>query len=256
MISRLPGTFIHKIALYQLSMAKPSSGSWFLQVRDLSIKYSLPAPVSLLQYPMTKCSYKKLVKSRVIDYWEGHLREEAYKLREGSLKYFKPEYMSLIKPHPLWSTCGSNPYEIHKAVVQAKMLSGRYVTDKLARHWRENSSGLCSIPGCTGHNIGSLEHILLVCPALSEARHRVVQLCHQVSSESEDLKTILSYYLNGQTTDIVMQFLLDCSALPAVIKLRQNGSIHIVENLFYITRTWCYSIDRNRMTKLGFFQYR
>ena len=162
--------------------------------------------------------------------------------------------MSLTKPHPLWSSCGSNPYEIHKAVVQAKMLSGRYVTDKLARHWRQNTSGICSIPGCTGQDIGSLEHMLLFCPALSDVRHRVIQLCHRVSSESEVLKNILSFYLNGQTTDIVMQFLLDCSVLPAVIKLRQNGSTDIVENLFYITRTWCYSIHRSRMTKIGFFQ--
>lgn len=256
MITRLPGSIIHKIALYQFAMAKPSSGSWFLQLRDLSIKYSLPSPISLLEHPMTKYSYKKLVKSRVIDFWEGHLREESYKLREDSLKYFRAEYMSLMKPHPLWSSCGSNPYEIHKAQVQAKMLSGRYVTDKLARHWRENSSGICSIPGCTGQDIGSLEHMLLFCPALSQARDRAIQLCHRVSSESDDLRIILFNFLNGQTTDIVMQFLLDCSAFPEVIKLRQNGSIQILEKLFYITRTWCYSIHRSRMTKLGLFQYR
>ena len=137
------------------------------------------------------------------------------------------------------------------------MLSGRYVTDKLARHWRENSSGICSIPGCTGQDIGSLEHMLLFCPALNEARHRVRQLCHHVSSESEELKTVLSFYLNGQTEDIVMVFLLDCSVLPVVIKLRQSGSNnHIVEKLFYLTRTWCYSLHRSRVTKLGFFQYR
>ena len=78
---------------------------------------------------MTKYSYKKLVKSRVIDFWETHLREEAVKLRETSLKFFKAEFMFLKKPQPIWSTCGSNPLEVHIAVVQARMLSGRYPTD-------------------------------------------------------------------------------------------------------------------------------
>ena len=75
-----------------------------------------------------------MVKSKVINYWEAYLRSKALSMRESSLKYFRAEYMSLTRPHPIWSTCGSNPYEINKAVVQARMLSGRYVTDQLARH--------------------------------------------------------------------------------------------------------------------------
>ena len=124
MIARIPDTFINRIAVYQLTTAKPSSGSWFLQIRDLCIKYELPSPLSLLQFPMKKEAFKKLIKSRVVDFWEVHLRTQAARLQEHSLRYFKPEYMSLTQPHLLWSTCGSNPFEIHKAV-QAKMLSGR-----------------------------------------------------------------------------------------------------------------------------------
>ena len=98
---------------------------------------------------MQSGAFKKLVKSRVLDFWEGHLRLEALKL-----KYFKPEFMSLTRPHSLLSSCGSNPFEVHKAVVQAKMLSGTYITDKLASHWTPNFLGLCSIPGCTGQDVG------------------------------------------------------------------------------------------------------
>ena len=48
-----------------------------------------------------------------------------------SAPYFKPLFMSLRQPHSLWSSCGSNPFECHKAVTAARMLSGRYLTDKL-----------------------------------------------------------------------------------------------------------------------------
>ena len=70
MICRLPGTFLNKIALYQLVSAKSSSGSWFLQIRELCIKYGLPSPMTLIQFPLTKERYKSLVKSHVMDFWE------------------------------------------------------------------------------------------------------------------------------------------------------------------------------------------
>ena len=180
---------------------------------------------------------------------------EALKLSDHSMKYFKPEFMSLTRPHTLWSSCGSNPFEVHKAVVQAKMLSGTYITDKLARHRTPNSLGLCSIPGCTGQDVGSLEHILLTCPALSESRNKIVKLCHTVADEHVDIKNILHHSLN-QTTSKVVQFLLDCSSLPQVILLKQKHETNIINRLFYLTRSWCYAIHRCRMNKLGLFHYR
>ena len=66
-------------------------------------------------------------------------------------------------------------------VIQAKMLSGRYVTDKLSRHWTQNKAGICSIPTCTGQDIGSLEDLLLFCTALSDARERMVALWQAVA---------------------------------------------------------------------------
>ena len=255
MISRIPGSVIHRIAEYQLTTSKPSSGSWFLTLRDLCVKYVLPSPQSLLKFPMPKDKYKNLVKSRIIDFWECHLRTEANKLSHHSLQYFKPEFMSLTCPHPLWTSCGSNPFEIHKAVTQAKMLSGTYVTDKLSRHWSNNPNGFCSIPGCTGNTLGSIEHLLLSCPALQESRVKLDNLALKVASESEELQHVLSSVLS-QTSAEVVQFLLDCSSHPLVIQLRQKNLTNITDRLFYLTRTWCYTIHRSRMTKLGLFEYR
>ena len=256
MVCRLSGSVIHKIADYQLTTAKPASGSWFLHIRELCLKYNLGSPLSLLHNPQTKEVFKKTMKSKVIDYWETHLRAEAEILRENSLKYFHAGFMSLTRPHPLWSTCGSNPFEIHKAVTQAKMLSGRYVTDQLSRHWTKNKSGACLIPGCSGQHIGSLEHLLLFCPALAEARSGIIKLCVAVSSESDDLRTIILTMLSGQPVVKMMQFILDCSSMPEVIRLTQHSTQETLERLFYISRTWCYTMHRTRMNKLGLFQYR
>ena len=43
MICRLQGSFLHKIAVHQLTSAKPSSGSWFLQIRDLCLNSIITA---------------------------------------------------------------------------------------------------------------------------------------------------------------------------------------------------------------------
>ena len=205
---------------------------------------------------MSKHSYKTLVKSKVIDHWETELRSEAAKLQETSLSYFKPNYMSLTRPHLLWSTCGSNPYEIHKAVIQARMLSGRYLTDKLSRHWTKNTLGLCTVPGCTGVDVGSLEHILLFCPALSTARTNSVALCSQVATESQELSEGLEPLIQTESVDGAVQFLLDCYTFPHVRRLSQTHGSSFINRLFYVTRTWCYAIHRSRMNKLGLFQYR
>ena len=82
-----------------------------------------------------------MIKKKILDYWEKKLRSDALNL--PSLKYFHPHYYSLSSPHPLWTTAGSSPYEVKKAVVQARMLSGRYRTEMLRRHWSENKEGHC-----------------------------------------------------------------------------------------------------------------
>ena len=205
---------------------------------------------------MTKSKFKNLVKARIIDYWEAYYRTEAHKLSSASLKYFKPEFMSLSHPHKIWTTCGTNPFEIHKAVIQARMLSGRYITDRLSRHWMQNQSWLCTIPGFIGLDIGSLEHYLLFCPALSPARSKVISLLKKVTAESDLIGNIIEKVFTNQTPEHIVQFLLDCTSFPDIILLEQSGNIALVERIFHVGRTWCYTMHRSRMNKLCLFQFR
>jgi hypothetical protein len=144
--------------------------SWFIQLRTITQQYGLPDPLLTLQSPPTKQTWKNLCKSKVLSWWESRLRGEASLLT--SLTYFNPSFMSLTTPHPLWSLAES-PFEVSKANTVASMLSGRYVTDYRARHWTQsNPQGLCLLCLIQGHPAtqGTLEHLLLKCPALSQAR--------------------------------------------------------------------------------------
>ena len=165
MISRLgPTNILHNHGRHVLISAQEDLPlkSWFLSLRKLSQQYRLKDPLLVLQSPTSKNVWKKLCKSRVTDWWEKKLRAEAELLQNASLLHFKPAFMSLSSPHPLWTSAGS-PYEVGKAVVASQMLSGRYRTDRLTRHWnKSNPDGLCRLPGCLDQE-GSLEHILLHC---------------------------------------------------------------------------------------------
>ena len=127
----------------------------------------LPHPLDLLESPLSNLAFKNLTSKAVISYWEKKLRAEAEPLK--SLEFFKPSYMSLLAPHPLWLTARSSSYEVIKATVQAKMLSGRYRTEKLCSHWSNNKSGYC-LSGCSSQ-VEDLSHILLDCPSLSKTRN-------------------------------------------------------------------------------------
>ena len=118
MVTRLPSDPLAVHARNVLTCRKATSKSWFLQLRDISMQYQLPHPLSLLDYPPTKETYGKLIRSRVMDFWETKLRGEASLI--PSLQYFQPNFMSLSSPHPVWATAGSNPYEISKAIQQAR----------------------------------------------------------------------------------------------------------------------------------------
>jgi hypothetical protein len=255
MVTRMPDSVLHRHATNILTTASPSASSWFQQIRDLCILYQLPHPLTTLQDPPKKSAFKRLVKSHVVDHWEIKLREKASSLT--SAPFFQPQFMSLTKPHPIWFSCGSNPFECHKAVIASRMLSGRYLTDQLQRHWTQNSAGICLLPSCApSKSLGSLQHLLLYCGALDTTRQRLLELCYKVSLENEEVSSILLSTINSGDENSKMQLLLDCSTMPTVVKCTQDYGPEIRDRILYIGRTWCYNIHRERMTQLGLFSYR
>ena len=228
-------------------LTHPAQKSWFCQIREICELYNLPTPLSLLQNPMSKDSFKKLVKTKVLDSWQDKLRKEAAPL--DSLKYFKPGFMSLHRAHPLWTTAGCSPYETRKATIQARMLSGRFRTEYLARHWSENKEGFCLAPTCK-NIIEDIEHILVGCPALKSARSRLVSLWETKSVSYPILHQLITTILVS-SEESFCQFVLDPSVHPLTISLNQKYGNQILKELFYLTRTWCFTVYKERMTIQG-----
>ena len=157
--------------------------------------------------------------------------------------------MSLSTPHPIWTTAGS-PFEVSKAVVTARMLSGRYRTDILMSNWStSNPDGLCRLPGCEGE-IGTLQHILLECPGLSEARAKAIYHWSSFLVPRPWLFPIVAYHSLGGP-QLHLQFLLDPSVLPMVIS-SAKGNSDVLSSCFYLARTWNFTLHltREKLRKL------
>ena len=66
----------------------------------------------------------------------------------------------------------------------------------------------------------------------SQERTKIKNLCLTVALETSGLNTVIHSVLGSTSVDLVMQFLLDCSSLAAVIKLRQASGDEIMNKLF------------------------
>ena len=155
---------IHALNIYkQMTVSKHS---WFHDIHQLCLMYDLPNPVHFLEYPLEKMPFKKLIKSKVVSYWELVLRQEAENLR--SIPFLKASYMSLTKVHPLLNTAGHSSYQVAKSLIQSIMLSGRYKCGALLRHWKRNYDGRCVLSPDCGDQLEDITHIVQRCPALCE----------------------------------------------------------------------------------------
>ena len=247
-ITRMPDSNIirkHATNIYSFEIISPKS--WFHQIRELCLQYSLPHPSLLLSSPILKSKFKNLVKKNVVDFWEQKLRHDSSPLE--SLQYFHPEYMSLSSPHPIWKTAGASPTKVVMASVQALLISGRFRTEALCSHWSTNSSGFCKLSNSC-QTVENVEHFLKDCSALDKTRKNLSEFTNSYCTSHPEIKTIVEQYSKPECR-LFCQFIIDCSILPEVIASVQSNGEHILTHLFTITRIWCYTLHRERLKILG-----
>ena len=179
-----------------------------------------------------------MAKAAVLQYWLGLLRREASSL--SSLRYLRTEYLGLTKCHPIFTTCGSSPWEVEKATTQARLLSGRYRVEALSGHWVPwNREGLCSLPSCWGsepNHKGTVESLLLTCPSLAQTRADMMEFCMSFLNRFPILSSLATLCLDQDP----VQFFLDCSTMGAVISAVQKEGESVLFPLFKVTRNYCH----------------
>ena len=248
MITRLHGDPLHKHALYALTCLPRSANSWFLHIRDICLMYSLPHPLELLQYPLSRLRFKSLVEKRVISFWEDTLRSETLDLT--SLMFFDAANHSLQKPSLIWQTSGSSSYECAKSHVLARMQSGRYRSDYMCRHWTpSNKMGYCLSSTCAMVK-GDLVHMLTTCPALHQTRAKLVSFWLAKTLPYPPLNSLIIHILSSPP-NTQAQFIVNPCSLTAVTDLYRSLGDRILTHIYYLVRTFAYYMHRAKMLSLG-----
>ena len=237
MIAKLgQSSILFQHAIHVLHFSIPNS--WFTVLRSLATQYTLPDPLHILVSPPLKQQFKSLVKSAVKAFWHRN----------------RPDFLPLGQgPHPLWWSCRSSPSSVRAATVQAKMLSGRYRSCWLRRHWTQES-GACRLPGCNMIP-GDVAHILCgectaIKPALAQALRNIEQL---LSPYPLLLPPVVAALQSDRET--FTTFILDPSTDAAVISLVQHQGSGILYPLFSVSRAWVWAAHRTRMRLLGLERY-
>ena len=116
---------------------------------------------------------------------------------------------------------------------------------------RINKDGFCNSVTCT-KDVETVEHILIHCRAYSECKRNLYSLWLSTTSP-----VVLKLVLEALTSETcyLLQFILDCSVLPSVIVATQRHGFAVLKELFHFTRTWCFTVHRQRMKMLGRWNY-
>ena len=143
----------------------------------------------------------------------------------------------------------SNSFECTKSLVLAKMISGRYRTQKLSRFWTGNKNGYCLASTCH-ETVEDLEHVLAICPALEPVRSRLWTLFVAKTEEIPNLQSLI-YSILGATSQTKAQFILDPMMFPDILNLLSIYGQPLLDHIYYLTRTFAYYIHRQRQLLLG-----
>ena len=140
------------------------------------------------------------------------------------------------------------------------------MSDYHTRHWsKSNHEGYCQLCQATLHSrdictttsndilpLGTLEHQLLVCPSLNDAREKCKSLWKEYCGDKPEIWNLIEIIAN---VDIQphLQFLLDPTCCPEVICAVQINGLGVLAHILYLTRTWCYSLHTRRKKLLKLY---
>ena len=240
-----PTFTIFDMVTYILKMCDSNSSTWSNHVQLLCQQYGLPSPLSLLQssQPVTKLSWRTLVKTRVTSWHEKALRERAEE--NSKMKYLNVQLSGLSgRPHPVLLNIHTTQ-DVKKLRILLKFLTCDFLTnDKMAME-RPGVSHLCDL--CLDSR-DTIEHILVSCIATAEVRRRLLPELLNTVSQVQPMCGIL---LCNPPPAILTQFILDCTSLNLPSSYRVPTHNPDVFKICKISRDWCFAInsERSRLLK-------
>ncbi|CAG2242255.1 unnamed protein product [Mytilus edulis] len=155
-----------RLAERQLQIKPHNSCSWFIEVKELCLKYEINDLYAYLNNPLSKFQWKKLVKSKIHDYWTSKITDESKGY--STLKFMDHKY-NIGSVHPLAISVNANIKDIRKIPVRLKISTGNYILQTHKASFSKNNfiSPTCKLCGKADETV---EHFILLCEKLEETR--------------------------------------------------------------------------------------
>ena len=183
--------------------------------------------------------------ANITDYWQEKLRAHCVNLK--SLKYFKPQYMSLTKPHPILLHAKTS-YDTNRIITVCRMISGRFRCGSLTKHFSDHGTDLCELCGDAAED---LAHILVPhCVHLLDRADMLLRFATDTLSSCTQASILFFDIIHSKDDNLKVQLLLDPTVIPSIISANQLDKT-IFPLMLRVTTTWCYSMNRRRIKLLG-----
>ena len=93
------------------------------------------------------------------------------------------------------------------------------------------------------------KHLEVLSTTLEETRRKLRLKIIDSSSISDTAKHLIAE--SFQSIKTTTQMMLDCSTVPSVISAKQIEGPSLLEQLYRISRGWCFSLHKTRLKLLG-----
>jgi hypothetical protein len=231
-MTRVQGSVESEILRRQLSVKEAKSHSWVNTLRDITTQYQLPSAFDILERPLTKSQVKRLTRENIMEFWIKTLKREAS--HKITLRHLNIEACSLGKPHPVWSTLGTDSREVKKASIKVKVMVGQYSL-QTAKHHSDTTCLLC------GQEPETEEHFIVHCSRLERTRAGYLEKLRCIlrsSFEEHDISTLMS------DSRKLVKLLLDCTTI-------QDLEEELLIDIEGLSRSLLYSLHLERQKTLG-----
>ena len=183
------------LALRQLALKDDKSKSWFCKIQELATTYHIEINKAIM-IPWPKQSWKTYSKKAIVSFWHLKLIRDAQS--KSTLKHIIWD-SSALNPHGVWVACEGRPGLVEAASTRARIMVQRYNINCV--RWRQLKEETTSCPLC-GHANEDLEHFLITCPKLSEARKDAITeiqnlYCKENIDPPSTTSEVVSAILNG-----------------------------------------------------------
>ncbi|VDI08034.1 Hypothetical predicted protein [Mytilus galloprovincialis] len=221
----------------QMTINAGNADSFFSRAQEILNFYNLPSIAEFKEHLPSKIQWKKDTNRSIAEKWTNLLQKEMEE--KSTLKHCNIQMLKIHEVHPVWRTLPPVTYEVKKANIKARLLTGTYLLQEHIQRFNGNSDDqkclLCQIEQ------EDLKHFLLRCPALNEQRQKVFPALKQAIICNIGQNNWQEHF-NGNK-ELLMQIIIDST------KVRENIQIlseEITTEIERISRKLCYDLHCGR----------